>query len=311
MKWYTKLLIALLCILLSPFIVVSIIFLAVTYPFRLAGQIKEYKKSRYYNDFSEKYKSAINSLPEYLFYNAMCDKFKELNITYTHRKGCPDYFEYCGTLYFFNEFQSMKVVDGTLKGIYRKYREESLCNIEQQAEILKLSLPDDLKNLPVKLIVERTIIEDDFISEEQVPDCLFVVNSYENALEQTNRKILSTVPRNAKQLYDMLMLTDNLGGKFTLINDEMIHWESKGLFVEIDEDCISINTNSSRTKNLTHWHPEREVYNDVCAITTKGNCLVIKKSFEATSILYIGLSKDCTYKPKKTPFYTIYRFDTD
>lgn len=311
MKWYTQLLIALICIVLSPLIVLAAIFLAVIYPFMLIGQRRDYKKSRYYKDFSAKYKSGINLRPEYLFYNAMCDKFKELNITYTHRKGRADYFKYCDTLYFFNEFQSMKVVDGTLKGIYRKYREESLCDIQQHIETLKLTLPDHLKDLPVRLIVERTLIEDDFITEDQVPDCLFVVNRYENALEQPNRKILSTIPQNAKQLYDMLMRTDNLGGKFTLVNDEVIHWESKDLFIEIDEDCISINTNSTPTKNLTHWHPEREVYNDVCAITTKGNCLVIKKSFEATSVLYIGLSKDCTYKPKKTPFYTIYRFDTD
>ena len=79
MKWYVKLLITLLVIIFSPLIAVFIIIAAATYLFQLPKNVKEYKKSKYYQEFRLPYATWKLYSPEYRFYNSFKKRNLKLN----------------------------------------------------------------------------------------------------------------------------------------------------------------------------------------------------------------------------------------
>ena len=56
LKWYQKLLIGLLVVIFSPLILAFLIFAGIYALFQLPKNKKEYKKTRYYLDFKQKFR---------------------------------------------------------------------------------------------------------------------------------------------------------------------------------------------------------------------------------------------------------------
>ena len=77
-KWYEVLIVAILCIILSPVILCVYILLffqkLVTAPF----EYRKYKRSRYYEVYKKKYKSGITQEPRYLLQNKLLEHGIEL-----------------------------------------------------------------------------------------------------------------------------------------------------------------------------------------------------------------------------------------
>ena len=119
MKWYVKLLITLLVIIFSPLIAVFIIIAAATYLFQLPKNVKEYKKSKYYQEFRLPYATWKLYSPEYRFYNSF--KKRNLKLTYVRQESNGfEYFIHNETLFLFPDFDQIDYdeeklrADGTL-----------------------------------------------------------------------------------------------------------------------------------------------------------------------------------------------------
>jgi len=115
---------------------------------------------------------------------------------------------------------------------------------------------------------------------------------------------------NTKDLYEKMLNTPDLAGKFELIG-ETLFWDLfDGFSVEIalteNDTYLSI---ASPREELIHWHPFAEdIYEEVCRMGTKGNVTLIRKNFFLVSLLYMGKAKDCPYPPNKTrAFGKLYR----
>ena len=70
LKWCKKILIALTVVILSPLIIVGVTIAGIYTLFQTPKDKKEYKKSRYYADFKQKFTMDILNSPEYRFYNS-------------------------------------------------------------------------------------------------------------------------------------------------------------------------------------------------------------------------------------------------
>lgn len=102
-------------------------------------------------------------------------------------------------------------------------------------------------------------------------------------------------------LYNQMQKNSNLAGSFRLAEDT-IEWHLFESFtVHIAQEYISIDgfLLHKIPNQLTHWHPDDdEMYMTICALGTRGNVTVIKKSWFGASILYMGPVSDCPYTRK-------------
>ena len=111
---------------------------------------------------------------------------------------------------------------------------------------------------------------------------------------------------NTKELYDKMLETPKLCGKFELVG-ETIFWDVfDGYDIQISVDPrgnyfgIDKRVFGKFPVPLTHWHPETEdVFAEVCDIGLKGNVLVIRQNWFGESVLYMGKEENCPYSPKK------------
>ena len=90
MKWYQKLLIGLLVVLLSPLILICLISAGICALVQIPKNKKEYKKSRYYLDFNQKFMTDLLYSPEYRFYNSAIQR----NLPMQYIKQESNGFEY-------------------------------------------------------------------------------------------------------------------------------------------------------------------------------------------------------------------------
>jgi hypothetical protein len=103
-------------------------------------------------------------------------------------------------------------------------------------------------------------------------------------------------------VYDQMKNNPNLAGSFRLVDNVGIEWQLFDSYI-VYIGCNYINIDrllwGKIPYSLTHWHPEDdELYEEICALGTKGNVAVVKKSWFCTSLLYMGPVAECTYKRK-------------
>lgn len=317
-KILEKILYALLLILLSPFLLFMSLCLIISVPFLSIQDTiqdrKKYKRSHYYRDFRLPYRKNISDNPYYLLYNAM--KERGLAVEFVRQKSND--WKYCifeGTIYLFPDFDKLKYFSETKewKLVYRKYSEESYQEIQSYLDVRKTLLNNSATDLPIKIMVERQMIDEHDLSEvADLPSSIFVVKNYQTAFDKIDWEILSVIPQTAQELYDMLQKTPDLCGSFQLVDGERIDYELNDLLLEIDMDCISVcEQKNGKTEGLTHWHPDNtQIYDDICNITRKGNVFVVKTFCGGASVLYAGDKKFCPYtKPTKKLFSRIYLFE--
>lgn len=310
MKWYKKLLCILGVILLIPFVPLIVLFLIVLFLslvfLNIVRDFKErstYKKSRYYQDLKVPYRKTTRRKVFYRAYTSF--KEKGTDIRYIRQKSNRfEFFIHQGTLYFLPDFDEVRYSQEKEEWtvVYRKYSEESCLSLQKYFDSCLDLLEKEYKDMPTRLIVERSLVNEDDLTDKTIPHALYIVHDFETAFDEVPESFLPKYPQNAKELYELLLNTPDLCGNFELIGEE-IHWEYKDLALTIARLYIDV-------VGLTHWHPsDSEIYDDVCAITKSGSVLVIQKSPSASCVLYKGKKEKCPYAPNKKGFFSkIYYF---
>ena len=88
------------------------------------------------------------------------------------------------------------------------------------------------------------------------------------------------VPENASELYEMLINTPDLCGKFKFLGDCGIEWELyKDVTVSIGVNKVDGYIGIDRKlfgkipTSITHWHPAPdEIYEEICDMGRRGTC---------------------------------------
>ena len=106
LKWYQKLLIGLLVVLLSPLILICLISAGICALVQIQKNKKEYKKSRYYLDFKQKFMMDSLYSPEYRFYNSAIHRNLPMQYIKQESNGF-EYFIFDDTLYLFPDFEQI------------------------------------------------------------------------------------------------------------------------------------------------------------------------------------------------------------
>ncbi len=299
MKWYIKILIALLVIVFSPIILFGLLIGFGVYLFNLPKNMKDYKNSQYYKDFQIPFKKYSFYLPQYRFYNSA--KKRKLPIEYIRQESNGlEYFVYQDTLFLFPDFDQISLkedesgwevdYDGDWKDFEPSYQ-----NI--------ISKLENNRNMPVKLLVERNMFLRHKLTDVNIPECIFLTWSYEKVFENEDSPLKLIVPETTEELYDMMCQTPDICGTFEIKEKGKIYWDLyDDIQVEIGvdpRDCyigVSKKLFGKIDSGITHWHPTiYDVYNDVCAIGKRGNILVIKNVPTSSTVLYMGEKDNCPY----------------
>lgn len=304
LKWYQKLLIALLIIVFSPLIIAFLVIAGIYILFQVPKDKKEYKRSPYFTDFKQKFAIYIIYSPEYRFYNSAIHR--KLPIQYIKQESNGfEYFIYNGTVFLFPDFEQIDLNEE--KTEWQADYDGDWMNFDESYEKLVAKL-DTLPSQPVKLLVERGMFPMLNLNDADIPECIFLTWKYEDAFENEDSPLKMIVPQNSKELYNMMLQTPDLCGNFELINNgEKIQWELyDNIIIEIGvdpQDCyLGINKIlfGKIESGITHWHPTIfEIYDEVCKIGKCGNILVIRSSWGSSAVLYSGSKDDCPYSPNQ------------
>ncbi len=222
MKWYKKLLFVLLIIVFSPIILCCLICVGISNISTLPKEIKEYKNSHYYKQFELPFRISKLYSPEYRFFNS-CKNRKIKADYFRQESNGLEYFIYKDTLYVFpdfdqidfNEEKSMWQVD--YDGEWKSF-EESFNNIVSKID-------SDVGNIVTKLLAERKLFLMTDLRNVDIPDCIFLTMNYETAFENEVSPLKLIVPTNTQELYDMMLATPNLCGKFEMTENGDICWD--------------------------------------------------------------------------------------
>lgn len=313
LKWCKKILIALTVIILSPLIIVGLTFAGICILFQMPKDKKRYKNSRYYADFQQKFMTDILYSPEYRFYNSAMRR--GLSIKYVKQESNGfEYFIYNETIYLFPDFEQIDLDEGE-KGWQVDYDgdwkpfDESYANLLTKLEITP--------SYPVKLLVERKMFPTLNLNDKDIPDCIFITWNYENAFENEESPLKMIIPKNSKELYEMMLQTPNLCGTFELTDDgEEIMWHLyENILIEIGVDPQACFFGVSKwsfgkiKSGITHWHPTIfEIYDDVCSVGKRGNVMVLRSTASSGTLMYSGSKEDCPYAPDKKYLFGKYYY---
>jgi len=303
MKWYYKVLVGILFLVLSPIILFGVICWIISMPFISLSNRKQYKKSPYYLAFNKEYTSRIFNSNRYAFYNFAVDE--KLPIEYIVQKtNSLEYFILDGIIYIFPDFNEI-VYNSNLNDwgvIYRRNSEEDRILLTDYMK-RQLNLFETTIELPVKILVARSYFEEQTLDISSLPECIKVIRDYSYAFKE-DINTLSIIPETTEDLYKMMLMNDKLGGKFELIDNEIIEWEFDDFIYQISldgrEGLFDVIKNNKLKMSITHWHPDlEEVYTDICKIGEKGNLLVVKTFLGSAIILYMGKKENCPYLNRK------------
>lgn len=313
-KWYRNVPKVLLIIVLLPVIIIGLV---VSVPYIMLHWLeskKDYKKSRYYTDFKQKFMMSIALSPEYRFYNSAMRR--NLNMKYVRQETNGfEYFIYDGTVYIFPDFEQIDFIkdesewqvnyDGDWKSFDECYN-NLLAKLENSPEC------------PVKLLVEKIMFSVSSFDDVDIPDCIFVTWNYENAFENEDSPFKMVVPKSSKELYDMMCQTPDLCGNFELDEDTgYIVWNLyENIRIGIDvygtDCCFDVSrVVFGKVKNsITHWHPDvLEIYDEVCNVGKRGNVMVLCSSpVRGSTELYCGRKEACPYKQNKKSLFRKYYY---
>lgn len=316
MKLYKKALIVFGIILLLPLIIFALLVAGIYILFHIPKNKKEYKKSRYYNDLNIPFR--INALDHagYRFYNGA--KERDLNINYVRQESNKyEYFIYNETVYLFPDFGQIMFEDENEQ--WEVDCDGDWYELQKYFQNMVTLLDDDAPKLPIKILIERRMFAEINLENVNLPNCVFLTLYYETAFGNEDTALKIKIPQNAEDLYDMMLATPKLCGKFELVNDVMFWNLNKNIAIQIslydEECCVEINKKKSGkiVADITHWHPtQEEIYKEICDIGLKGHVLVIRKNIFGESVLYMGNEANCPYPPnKKWHFGKIYYLQSE
>ncbi len=314
MKWYEKLLLGILFIILSPFLLLGFLSWFIVMPFITFSNWKSYKKSEYYKAFKKPFSNKIFDSNEYAFYNYAIEE--QLPIKYVKQTNKSlDYFIYKNQVFIFPDFNQIKYNEEKQcwEVIYRRYKEISTKPLEEYIKN-KIDLFENKIELPVKLLISRNYFDEGYLDISKLPETLHVVRNYVTGLDVEDIESLRMVPHTTRELYEMMLLNKKLGGQIKILDDELIVWTFEKFICEIAldnrEGCLRILKNNKIKMEITHWHPEHyEVYDEVCQIGEKGNVLVIKTFAGSEQVLYMGPKEKCNINPKKIRLGKLHYFE--
>jgi len=304
-----KIITFLILIIFSPLIIFALICASIITLFSIPKSKKNYKISAYFNDIGSPYYLGIEKSKEYKFYNSA--KARMLPIKYIKQKSNGfEYFIFDNTAYIFPNFTKLSFSEENC--IWQTYWDGYSSELEKEYQIM-LKQFDAPMEIPVKFLIERTIIDVPNIEGLTLPDCVYLTQNYEYAFKNDDIRLLSRLPQTSEELYEMMLLTPDIVGSFKLSNGS-IHWHiTKEIYAEITADsrdgyfCVSKKTFDTWEENITHWHPTPDdIYYDVCQIGLQGHILVVQND----SILYMGNKNSCPYnqdnaKARNIRFYSI------
>ncbi len=313
MKWYEKVLIALLIIICSPLIILLALIAVPLILIERARAKKAYYKSPYYADFKEKFTMGITTDPAYRFYNGAVAR--KLPVKFGAKLHGPLHCRYEGTLYVFPDFEQMGLSEEDGITWQVNYDGDWVDFEEAYAKLLS-----DMTITPcdsVKLLVERRMILAYDLTETPPPSCVFVTGSYETAFENEDSALKMRIPQSAEDLYGMMRQTPDLCGEYELTEDkEGIRWRIREdiqitLGVDLRDCYIGVEKLlfGKIESGITHWHPTAyEIYNEVCEIGKRGNVLVLRARAGSGAVLYSGSKDECPYKPDKKVLFGKYYY---
>lgn len=311
MKWYHKALLILCVIAFSPIIIFAIVVESVRYLFELPKNKKEYAESRYFKDFNLPFKRYILYSPEYRFYNNI--KKRNLQVNYTRQESNGlEYFVYENVLYLFPDFEQIDYNEE--KAIWEVDYDGDWKTLEEAYRNTISQIDNSVEDYDVKLLVERNMCPMTDLNGVDIPECIFLTWSYENAFENEDSPLKRCIPVNTTELYEMMNQTADLCGKYKIADNGNILWDLyDNIQIEIGVnpgDCyIGVNRKQyGKVKsNITHWHPTIfEVYGDVCKMGKLGNVLVIRSFLMGETVLYSGDKGYCPYEKYKKQLGKIY-----
>ena len=227
-----------------------------------------------------------------------------------------EYFIYKDEVFVFPDFNEIKYNEELKRWevIYRKRKEETIYSLDEFFD-QKKQLFEEKINLPIRLLISRDYFGDVILDLANLPNNLFVMRYYNAAFDDEKNKSLYLAPQNTKQLYEMMVNNDKLGGKIELSDDELIIWTFDEVIYEISIDVsegyFDVTKNNKFRTSITHWHPESyQLYEDICNIGEKGNVLVIKTFLGSAKVLYMGSAEKCPYKKNRMHFAKYYFFES-
>lgn len=301
MKWYQKALIVVCVVIFSPIIILGICAALVAYLFEMPKNKKEYTNSEYFKDFNLPYKRYLLYSPEYRFYNSI--KKRDLPIDYMRQESNGlEYFVFENILYLFPDFEQIDFNEE--KSIWEADYDGDWKPFEDAYKNLVSKIDGETDIFCVRLLVERKMFPMTDLNGIDIPDCIFLTWSYENAFENENSPLKLCVPTNTTELFDMMKQTADLCGDYHIADNGNIIWnlyESIQIDIGVDpHDCyLGVNKKvfGKIESGITHWHPTIfEIYDEVCKIGKRGNVLVIRTLLSGASVLYMGDQENCPYK---------------
>ena len=306
-KWYRKFLIVLLIIIFSPLIITIIIWIAIGgigTAFRMSKLKREYKNSRYYADFGRKFTVDILYSPECRFYNGAVSRNLPIKYIRQETNGF-EYFIYDDTLYLFPDFDGID---------YDEDKAGWMVGYDGDADFFDRRLDSMLSKLenrfdyPIRVLAERRMFYRMNLSGMDIPESIFITQSYDNAFENDASPLKMIVPQSTEELYGMMLETPDLCGRFELDKSAgSITWNLfENIVIEIGVDSpecyIGINKSHGGKVGgeITHLHPSVfEIYDEICKIGKRGNVTVLRTSPVGSALLYAGRKDVCPYPREK------------
>ena len=306
-KWYRKFLIVLLIIIFSPLIIMIIIWIAIGgiyTAFRMPKLKREYKNSRYYADFGRKFTADILYSPEYRFYNGAVSRNLPIKYIRQETNGF-EYFIYDDTLYLFPDFDGIDYIED---------KSEWMVDYDGDSDFFDRRLDSMLSKLenrfdyPIRVLVERRMFYRMNLSGMDIPESIFITQSYDNAFENDASPLKMIVPQSTEELYGMMLETPDLCGRFELDKSAgSITWNLfENIVIEIGvgtpECYIGVNKSHGGKVGgeITHLHPSVfEIYDEICKIGRRGNVTVLRASPVGSALLYAGREDVCPYPREK------------
>lgn len=303
-KWYRKFLIVLLIVIFSPLIIVGIVIGGIYTAFRMPKMKREYKSSRYYADFGRKFTADILYSPEYRFYNGAVSRNLPIKYIRQETNGF-EYFIYDDTLYLFPDFDGIDYIEDKFEWMVDYDGDADFFDKRFDSMLSKL---ENRFDYPIRVLAERRMFYRMNLSGMDIPESIFITQSYDDAFENDASPLKMIVPQSTEELYGMMLETPDLCGRFELDKSAgSITWNlSENIVIEIGVDppeCyIGINKSHGGKVGgeITHLHPSVfEIYDEICKIGRRGNVTVLRASPVGSALLYAGREDVCPYPREK------------
>ncbi len=269
--------------------------------------IKEFNRSRYKADQKVKFSWQAAHSPQYRFYDSAI--LRSLSFDYRRQspKG-PDYFIMDGTVYLFPDFSYLEFDEKTGCWLAIEYDGEANGFDSRFAGLAgKLKGAD---GLPVKLLVERRMIQEGDLSRVVLPGSVYLIGSYETAFSPDDEPLKTLIVKSTAELYELMKNTPFLCGKYVLKDNgngiSVIEWAIGGTLLElcvghgdgwigVREPDGSESAGAPSEKVAVSWNTNAdEIYDEVCTIGRPGNVLVVDPR-RGGFVLYEGEKEKCPY----------------